>query len=332
MNNILRISALVLAVGAAAAVAVIVNRSTDSIDEETENDKLVEAVVKTLPEGLTVFSDSGTTMPPMWEVTAADGSKLYLVGTIHSLSAQQYPLSQKVGDAFSKSDALAVEILNVDLQDAWTETESSYKTELPEGDTLKAHLPDDVYTAISERMKSNGADIADYEKYYPWVLVQEPYWGSKPDPNCNWYYSFDRISQIEANIEGKKKYSVETIEAKNAYYPEMPDDMINMLLLSSCNNDTTMQPLIDAWVKGDIDTLYEMAVSDAAVPDEYKDTWAEYIEYSITERNKIMTAKAEGYLSSDETVFMAVGSAHCGGEQGIPALLAEKGYTVTKIE
>ena len=77
-KNILKISALVVMIGAAAGASLLVKSKLDDVDESTENDVKIESVKKTLPEGVTMFSESGTSTPPMWEVTAADGSKLYL--------------------------------------------------------------------------------------------------------------------------------------------------------------------------------------------------------------------------------------------------------------
>ena len=51
----------------------------------------------------------------------------------------------------------------------------------------------------------------------------------------------------------------------------------------------------------------------------------------LYDRNEGMADKAEEYLHSGQTVFMAVGLAHFGGEKGIYKLLENRGYKVRQL-
>jgi len=52
----------------------------------------------------------------------------------------------------------------------------------------------------------------------------------------------------------------------------------------------------------------------------------------LTARNRAWLPKIEQLLQSHEDPFVAVGAGHMLGEEGLPALLAERGYTVRRIQ
>ncbi|MFD2579153.1 TraB/GumN family protein [Novosphingobium colocasiae] len=52
----------------------------------------------------------------------------------------------------------------------------------------------------------------------------------------------------------------------------------------------------------------------------------------FTGRNKAWTERIIAALKSGRKPFVAVGAAHMAGPEGLPAMLAARGYKVTRIE
>ena len=53
-----------------------------------------------------------------------------------------------------------------------------------------------------------------------------------------------------------------------------------------------------------------------------------FYKFLITDRNVGMADKVEEYMQGDKTYFVIAGAAHMIGDDGIPALLRSRGYTV----
>src|SRR5262249_20067996 len=82
-----------------------------------------------------------------------------------------------------------------------------------------------------------------------------------------------------------------------------------------------LDPLIDAWGKGDVDKLHSMIESDfAGHPDTKKRL--------VTDRNQDWTAKIEKMAGEWHNFFIVVGAAHLTGPDGVPALLRRDGFQV----
>lgn len=334
MKKIAIAAVSVLIIGLTAGVSIIINKSADSINEDIENDSIFYFEKNTsLPDGIEVFSDdnSAASTPPLWRVTSADGNTLYMVGTMHALKPECYPISKAVGDAFKECSAVAVEIKNCDVTDLITDAEDHiYSPYLEKGDMLKAHLTDEQYSALSAYMSANGKDVSEFEGCAPWYVYQN--FTEASESALLGDYGFDMVLQIMANIEEKEILSVETLEAKHAYWPEMDERIVGMLIKRGCTDEDYSEELVDLWSKGDLNAIMELYLSDEGLDAEEKELWQQYLSYSFDSRNEIMAAKAEEYLNSGRIILMGVGTAHYFGDHGLPSLLEAKGYTVERIE
>lgn len=326
----------VLVVAMLFGISALINKSAENIEETMENDSIFYFEKNTsLPDGVQVFAKEGETAPSspaMWKATAADGNVLYLVGSIHALMPESYPLSSTVGAAFDECSAVAVEIENVNIADFLVEDEPEYPKTLDKGDTLKNHLTDDEYSALMDYLARHDIDSSRFENSTPWNAYnafaydyQEGVLSSE--------YGFDRLMQIQANIVEKEVMSVETLEAKYAYLPEMDERVVGMLIkLAATEGEDISGQYAQLWSAGEIEELTDLSMSDAGIPPEYKELWQQYLKYAIYDRNIIMADKAEEYLNSGQKVFMTVGSNHLVGDKGVVALLKAKGYTVERVE
>lgn len=336
MKKIISIAAAAaLVIALLIGLSVVISNSADNIDETVENDSLYVFKPNTdLPDGLQVFStdDTAASAPALWRVTSSDGGVMYLLGSVHALSADYYPLSAVFGAAFDECSAVAVEIKNVDLFDTMQTPNVQFSEKLDKGDSLKNHLTDEVYSTLSDRLSANGSDIAEYDGYAPWYVYNNAEI-SKGDSKLSKEYGIDRIIQIMANIEGKEIYSVETLDAKTAYYPEMDEKVMGMLIRLACVEDPNdFEQMAAFWSEGNFEAATDIAMSGKDTLPEEKELWQQYLKYSLDDRNVIMAAKAEEYISSGEKVFMTVGENHLAGDKGLIALLKSKGYTVERIE
>ena len=138
--------------------------------------------------------------------------------------------------------------------------------------------------------------------------------------------------------KGKKIYEIENVkEHLSAISDYSKETQIAMLKasLEAGRYETFLSTgyLYELWCGGDEELLRESVMPvlpEDATPEE-KAYYEEYTDKMVTQRDKIMVDGIKSYLSSGETVFVAVGLAHVVGEGGIVDQLKALGYTVTRV-
>ena len=325
------IAAIAAAVAGLVALSVFIAKSADEIDVSTENDVIIS--VKTeLPDGLTPFSESAGTLPPMWKVTK-DGHTLYMMGSMHAVPKSVYPLDAKVKAAYDSCTAVAVEHRNSDLTDMITQTQER-DPYCGSGDELKNHLSARQYDLLLQAAAKSDIDTNELNRLLPWSVYSNlsaiTGTGSETS-DVSSAYGVDYIFQLLANIDHKSKYSIESDEDKASFYPDMPEDVLGLYIELELTTDSFADTLA-AWQNGDLDRLYELTYTAPGLDPEQTEIFNKGVQYSVIDRNRKMEAKALEFLASGETVFFIAGTAHFCGPEGIPALLTASGCTVERVQ
>nr|WP_232365178.1 TraB/GumN family protein [Salinimonas marina] len=86
-----------------------------------------------------------------------------------------------------------------------------------------------------------------------------------------------------------------------------------------------MTPMKDQWRAGDMQALHDTAMGDVAeqYPQVYDDL--------LVNRNHNWIPKIEAMMKSPEVELVLVGTLHMPGNEGVLALLKQKGYTLTQL-
>jgi uncharacterized protein YbaP (TraB family) len=86
--------------------------------------------------------------------------------------------------------------------------------------------------------------------------------------------------------------------------------------------------IVEAWLRGDSERLAELALLGSGEGEE-----AEAFHRAMyLERNRKMAGRIAELIDRGGEWFVVIGAAHMVGDEGIPALLAERGYRVRQIE
>ena len=348
MKKSLMIKAIALALAAAVSVGALTGCTPPGERNNSSDTDSIYVLGKntTLPEGLTVFSDSGETAditPAMWKVTSPEGSSVYLFGTIHALTPDCYPLPVAIKNAYDECDKLAVEVITQDSSLAITDDAGDPQVNhlLNEGDSLKNHLTAEQYSLLIDYLATYDLDIADYDTFTPWLVFRVLFANGTTDINTvdssiSATYGIDRILEITANIDEKEVLAMENDPSRVALFSTMPEDVIGAAIEQGCNkgDEGAAQSMIDslnAWKTGDLEELERIAYDTSGVIEEHVPLIEKFNYYFVTARNKVMAAKIKEYLADGGKVFVTAGAAHFAGDEGIPALLEQDGYTVEKI-
>ena len=264
----------------------------------------------------------------LWKVRS-DNNTVYVLGSLHLMRPQDYPLNKSIEDAFNKSDVLSVEanindITQLDLE------KLLQKALYPENETIEDHVSRETYETIKGEIERLGLPLMLVQRQRPWFLALSL--TSMELLNLGFDPSYGIDMHFLSLARGKKKIvELESLDYQFNLLSNFSDDEQEAFLRYSLREmhvlRKEMESLIDAWKKGDAQALESiMAESTSGDSD-----MSPLLDKLITERNRNMVGKIEGYLEEDKPCFVIIGAGHLVGSEGIISLLKERGYKVEQM-
>jgi len=264
----------------------------------------------------------------LWKVQSKT-NVVYVLGSIHYLKKEVYPLDEKIENAFDKSDILVVEanINDIKKEDIQKLIGSAF---YPENETLEKNVSKETYELVKKAFGELGLPPEVINKQRPWFLaltlasLETLKLGF--DPN----YGIDKYFLSKAT--GKKKIlELESFDYQINLFSQLSDKDQELLLLYTLKDIDVLKQeldrLIQAWTSGDTKGVESIVTRSLAEDKRLSPIY----EKLIYERNRNMASKIEDYLKTKETYFVIVGAGHLVGNQGIIEILKGKGFLVEQL-
>lgn len=262
--------------------------------------------------------------PAMWLVADED-TRIYLLGTMHALPRGLNWDGGAVAKAIAEADMLILELApsqSAKVGDIFSEL-SRRVDPMP----VEKRLGAPARAIFAQLSRSERALFS--EKLDDWAIVV--LLGQKSARAANLNVSFgveagltDRFADAGKNISG-----LETAQSQLMMFETLDAatqrQLLNDALLKSGHAAADVEALIDAWAKGDVAALARRIREDVeSVPAAYQSL--------LTDRNHRWAAWAAQRMDSAGTILVAVGAGHMVGDEGLPALMKQQGYQVTRIQ
>lgn len=257
--------------------------------------------------------------PALWEVTGADGAHGYLFGTIHALDEDVVWRSPAFERAFDDADTLVVEASGLDDAQAtariWqglaiTPGQPPLSRRVRDAKTLQAALNK---AGLSER------DFADVETWAAALNLASSL--NQEDGEA-----VDLALLRDAN--GKRVVEFEGVVGQLAIFDRLPAaDQSDLLaaVAEGVNDLGGSERLARLWRTGDIDAIAAETRKGMLADPELRAAL-------LIGRNRAWTARIAQLLTARSTPFVAVGAAHLAGPDGLPAIMAARGYAVKRVQ
>ncbi|BCB95787.1 GumN protein [Dissulfurispira thermophila] len=258
----------------------------------------------------------------LWEIKS-DTATVYLLGSVHFMKKDAYPLDNKIEDAFKKSSILVVEANINDAAKADVQrlmANAYYRGD----DTLDKHISRDTYELLKRETERIGIPIQMINKQKPWIIaltlssLELMKLGFMPNDGIDIHFLSRAENKKIVELEGVN-YQMRLISSFSDYEQEL------FLLYTLKDLKTTredMNTLMSAWRNGDVKTM------EAIIYKGNNMQLYPIYEKMIYERNSRMTSQIEQFLKTNETYFVVIGAAHLIGDSGIINALKGKGYSI----
>ena len=263
----------------------------------------------------------------LWKATSDQGT-LYLQGSVHLLTADDYPLDPAIEDAYAKSDVLVFETDIKAMLAPETQQLIMAKAILPGQRTLEGELDSDVYAMLSGKLAEAGLPALAVQKFKPWfatmTLMVLRMQAMGFDPNLG----LDQYFHRKAMADQKTEVGLESIEFQINLFDALSEGNQNGYTKHALKEleqmETMLTDMMTAWKNGNLERLGEMMRTSF---EEYPGMYEKF----VTDRNKTWADKLDKLAAKDKTCMVVVGAAHLTGTEGLIELLKAKGYTVEQL-
>jgi uncharacterized protein len=260
----------------------------------------------------------------LWTIRS-ESATVHLLGSIHIMRKEMYPLDARIEKTFAEAETLVVET-DIDGPEgagflAFVADNAFY----PEGDGLERHVSRETYALVRRRLPDLPPSVIDRMK--PWALallaaVRE-YRALGLDPD----YGLDRHF-LEKARDRKRIVSLERYDHVPRLLDGLPDDVLDLFLSQTLSDleraGEEMEAILSAWREGDADRMEAIVTRSRTRHPRLEPVY----DRLFTRRNREMTAAIEDCLREGGGHFIVVGAGHLVGKDGILERLVRKGYAV----
>lgn len=269
-------------------------------------------------------------VPLLWKVSDADNS-VYLLGSMHLLTADEYPLAPAVDAAFADSAQLVFEIApqGMDPQEvAQAMLQSATRTD---GKTLAQTLPPATWRSLQTYAAAHGMPAQSLQHYKPWFVALLVMMGESTAAGMDPALGLDQHFMARAAAAGKPTTGLESAQAQIALFDGMGEraqlEFLQEALGDVAHFKEQMDELLSAWRQADEKALLRIGLQDM------RRDYPELYQSINVGRNRAWLPKVEALLheSSHHNALVVVGALHLLGDDGLVRLLQRRGYRVQRL-
>jgi len=265
----------------------------------------------------------GTDQALFWSI-GKDGQTVgHLLGTIHSEDPRVLDFSDDLLVRLKNSQVYAMEM----VPDLPTLARLTEYMRLPEGQNLEVVIGSGRFASLTGALSSYGVPPDFINRMKPWAAMMTL---STPPPITGFY--MDLSLSLRASGSGLQVVGLETLEQQLSFLENMPMDMQLSLLDQAIDEfdhvGEAHDQMVDAYLENNLAEL--QSLSDEHLQEAGQEAKEYFMQTGIHDRNRRMIESILPHLA-DKTVFVAVGALHLHGEDGLLALLRQRGYELKPL-
>lgn len=263
----------------------------------------------------------------MWQVDGAQ-NRLYLLGSVHLLRADDHPLPSIIDTAYADAETIVMELDMDDIDPVAAQQQVRKLGLLPDGQSLGKLMGPRLYARAAALAGDVDVPLAMLERTEPWLAAMTVEQLMLARIGFNPEYGIEQYLTAKASADGKPVIGLETVRQQLEFLDGMSLEAQRALLLesleASAGIEQTMDDLVRAWRFGDIAYLRSEMLADMQA-------YPELHRAIVVERNRNWVAAIERFAGAQDDYLIVVGALHLIGEDGVPALLKERGYEVVQM-
>lgn len=263
----------------------------------------------------------------VWQVTK-DDKTLYIGGTIHILTPEDYPLPPAYEEAYDASTVIVFETDVAAMSTPEIQQKFMSAVTYTGGQTLQDDITPETMKLLEQHLAARGIPLEAMINFKPGMLstmltVIELQKLGLLGTGVDEFYT-QKASSDEKQIE-----ELETLDEQIQFVADMgkgeEDQFIAYTIRDIGQLESMFDELKTAWREGDMEKMAAIGIEPM------KTEFPALFKLILTDRNNDWMPDIESMLTTPEIELVLVGALHLAGENGVLEQLRGKGYTVEKL-
>ena len=271
---------------------------------------------------LVLFSSQSFSETSLWRVSKGAHS-LFIGGTIHVLRKTDFPLPAAFDDAFDQSSKIVFETDVAATESPVFGQQMMERLMYSDGRTLADGLTPKTYQQLEKFCMERGVPILMFQQMRPpaavlTLMMLELQRLGISNTGVDSHY-FQR-AQAEHKHIGELETAAEQLEFVANIGKGREDDFVRYSLKDMQELEMVMGELTSAWREGDQQKMAALSL------DEMRKEFPGMYQQLLVDRNTNWLPRIESMLKDPGVELVLVGALHLVGEEGVLAMLRERGY------
>lgn len=282
----------------------------------------------TLITGFICFITSLTAAAaPVWKVSKND-QHIFLAGTIHVLSENEYPLPEQFNYAFELAQELIFETDIAALKTPQTTGKMMARMTYQDGNTIADQISDDTLHSLKAHLTERalpfeklaglkasllGLTLISIELQRAGIVAK----------------GVDEYYAEQASLSGKTIGWLEPVEKQIDVLASMgegqEDEYVRYAITQAKNSENTVKSMLGMWRSGDAKAMY------SSIGVSFKTDYPNIYQSALVDRNNHWMPQIEAMFQDADTEFVLVGMLHLEGDSGLLTQLSKRGYTIERL-
>lgn len=276
----------------------------------------------------TACTGAAQAAPAMWEVRDRD-SVVYLFGSMHVLAPNVRWRTKAFDHAYAAADRVWFETRADIGPDRIKALVDRYGVDPDRSLTEK--LSPTALATLRPVLERDGVPLEQVERLRPWAAAMMLSVAPMTQKGARVESGVDVATTQRARVAEKPIETLETIEQQLRIFADLPESA-ELTYLDDVAREQLSPPrdgvvLERAWLNGDMNRL------GAALVDHMKAERPALYDALLLRRNLAWADRLDAVMRQGRgTDLVVVGALHMAGNEGLPALMRARGYTVRRIQ
>jgi len=268
-----------------------------------------------------------TTKSCLWSIQT-QSNKFYLLGSLHLLKQDAYPLAAAIGSAYADCSKIVFETDIAALQEPAMQAKMLQLGLYPEGQNLLQNLDGSTRQLLEKKMNALGLPLAQFARFKPWFIALTLTTLELQRLGFNPIYGLDVHFFNKARTDAKEIGFLEPAEFQlNLLGNMVKKDQIAFLNQTLKDLEVVNElaaDLVKLWKAGNANGLHELLFRS------FKD-YPDIYDRLLIQRNRKWVDEIEVLMRENKNILFVVGAGHLVGPESVVDLLKKRGYKVKQL-